>query len=114
MFQEILQGSGGSMAEWEFLGEGTGVSGNVILSNYSATKYKEFLYIGKATGKATEGWMNPSIIPKSLLDNIMTIVTNAQNGSTLKQFWIKIQDDNLYACTWSQDNSMEKCVVYAR
>lgn len=110
MFQEILQGSGGSMAEWEFLGEGTGVSGNVILSNYSATKYKEFLYVGKTTGS----WTNPSIVPKSLLDNFMTIVTNAQIGSTQNQFWIKIQDDNLYACTWSQDGTIEKCVVYAR
>ena len=110
MFQEILQGSGGSMAEWEFLGEGTGVSGNVILSNYSATKYKEFLYVGKTT----DGWANPSIVPKSLLDNVMTIVTNAQSGSTLKQIWIKIQDDNLYACTYSPDGTMEKCAVYAR
>ena len=110
MFQEILQGGGGSTAEWELLGEGTGVSGNVVLSNYSATKYKEFLYVGKTT----DMWTNPSVVPKSLLDNTMTMGTNAQNGSTQNQFWIKIQDDNLYACTFSGTSTMEKCVVYAR
>ena len=112
MFQEILQGSGsgGSTAEWEFLGEGAGASGNVILSNYSATKYKEFLYVGKMKNM----WVNPSIVPKLLLDNTMKMVTNAQNGSEQSQFWIIIQNDNLYACTWSQNGSMQKCAVYAR
>ena len=110
MFQQMLQGGGGSMPEWEFLGEGTGVSGNVVLSNYSAAKYTEFLYVGKTK----DMWTNPSVVPKSVLDNTITMGTNAQNGSKQNQFWLKIQDDNLYACTYSGTGDMEKCSVYAR
>lgn len=92
--------------EWKLLGSGSGTTGNIVLSNFRNTKYKEFKIImvdnaGYYQGVGIYSKEDIQVTP-------FTVIINMRDN----QSYVKLIGDDLYAL--SNGSDISNTLVYAR